>query len=273
MQKIDLSVQEIIKSKWVVALTGAGISAESGIPTFRGKGGLWEKYPPSLFGNIPALTATFFLNPQKVVNFFTEIGEILTSACPNPGHLALAELERRGILKAVITQNIDNLHQEAGNKRVIEVHGNAYRWRCSSCGGKYFLEKKDLRRMIEEIQGERTSRLGLIRKIKSFIPPCECGGRRRLDVVFFGEFLPQKEINKAYRQLDRCDLLLLIGTSGMVNPAATLPSFAKERGAKIIEVNPSPSSLTHLSDYFLRGKAGEVIPQLLNTIKEIEEAK
>ncbi len=264
---IEKITEEILKNKGrIVALTGAGISEESGIPTFRGRGGLWDKYSPNLYANIGGLIATFIVNPPKVVNFFVEVAEVILHAEPNQGHLGLAELEGSDILKAIITQNIDNLHQGAGSKNVIELHGNAYQWKCRRCGKKYKLSTKELGEMVQRIKNIKISRWGLSNKLKEIAPTCTCGGNMRPDVVFFGELLPQDELDRAYNELEKCKLLLLVGTSGIVHPAASLPSYAKASGARIVEINKQPSSLTSLADYFIKGSAGVIIPSILERI-------
>lgn len=259
-------IKKIFKKGNVVCLSGAGISAESGIPTFRGKGGLWEKYDPEIYANTPGLVSIFRTRPQDLVDFMVDFYSVLLKAKPNPAHLALAALEKENILRAVITQNIDNLHQRAGNRKVIELHGNAYRIRCMLCQQKITFEKERLKEMIELLKINKTSRIKLLKIFSRYFPRCECGSRYRIDIVLFGEMLPQDELSRAYQELDHCDVLLLIGSSLVVYPAAALPLYAKERGAKLIEINIEPSTLSDSCDYQIRGEASEILPEILTIL-------
>ena len=252
------AVYEILSQGNVVALTGAGISEESGVPTFRGEGGIWNKYNPTVYANPVGLIFTFITRPHRVSNFITEIYETLLNAEPNAAHVALAELERMGILSAVITQNIDNLHQKAGSTNVIELHGNMLRFRCTKCGKRYVLNEQEIESLLRLLRS--SSRLALI---KTLFPKCNCGGRKRPDVVLFGESLPTDEIERAYTEISKCDALLIIGTSGVVYPAASLPYYAKQRDAKIIEINPEGTPFSTISDYVLLGKAGDLLPEIV----------
>ncbi len=223
----------------IVALTGAGISVESGIPDFRSPGGLWERFDPMEYAHIQA----FRRNPAKVWTLLQEMDAVITAARPNPAHYALAELEARGLLLGIITQNVDNLHQAAGSRRVVEYHGNAQRFVCDTCRGVHPRESLDF------------SQTPLY---------CLCGGLIRPDVVFFGEAIPPAAQAEADELAKACDLLLVIGTSGEVAPASYLPYTAKEHGAVIVENNLEPTSLTHnLTDHFLPGPAGKLWPRVL----------
>ncbi len=225
-----------------VALTGAGISVESGIPDFRSPGGLWERFDPMEYAHISA----FRRNPAKVWELLKEMDATIVRARPNPAHLALAELEAKGYLAGVITQNVDNLHQAAGSKKVVEYHGNALRFVCDTCRGHYTRESLDF------------SQTPLY---------CFCGGLVRPDVVFFGEAIPGAAQEEAARLAQTCDLMLIVGTSGEVAPANFLPQIAKERGAVIAENNLGPSLLTRtLTDYFLAGPAGRMLPLVLKEL-------
>jgi len=239
---------ELIKKfKYVVALTGAGISVKSGIPTFRGKGGLWEKYNPEIYGTLSGLTKVFLFSPSKVVNFAFEFGETICNAKPNKIHFFLAELKKKGILKSVITQNVDNLHQKAGNKNVIEIHGNFFRWFCKKCRKEEIFSEGEIMEFLKNLKSIK-GRKNLIKKYYEFTK-CECGGHLRPSIVFFGELLPEKEYRKAEEEVKRCDLILTIGTSGVVAPASTLPLIAKENGAKLIDINPGESSFKNIADF------------------------
>jgi len=226
----------------VVALTGAGISVESGIPSFRGAGGLWDRFDPLEYAHIQA----FRRNPAKVWQLLKEMDETITRARPNPAHYALAELEARGYLIGIITQNVDNLHQAAGSRRVVEYHGNAMRFVCDTCKGRHPRETLDF----------------------SHTPLyCRCGGLIRPDVVFFGEPIPPAAQAEAEALARDCDLLLVIGTSGEVAPASYLPHVAREEHALIVEVNLEPTHLTYsMAHHFLPGAAGALLPLVLQDL-------
>jgi len=242
----DITPQELAgiirRHPRVVALTGAGISVESGIPSFRGAGGLWDRYDPMEYAHIRA----FRRDPAKVWQLLKELDATITRARPNPAHYALAELEARGFLAGIITQNVDNLHQAAGSKRVVEYHGNALRFICDTCKGVHPRETLDF---------DHTPLY------------CLCGGLIRPDVIFFGEAIPPAAQQEAEELARDCDLLLVIGTSGEVAPASYLPYTAKEGGAVIVENNLEPTRLTRtITDYFLPGKAGEVWPKVIRAM-------
>ncbi len=238
------AAKEIKKAGFVVALTGAGISTESGIPDFRSKDGLWSKYDINEYGYLDS----FLRDPGKVWKMIAEMISNFSHAKPNEAHYALAEMEKMGILKGVITQNIDNLHQEAGSKNVIELHGNYRSLTCMKCRKKHSIENIEL----------------------SKLPPlCSCGGIIKPDIVFFGEMLPKDALIRAFDLTNKCDVMLVIGTSCAVSPAAELPLIAKQNGAKIIEINMEESMISHIVDYTLRGKAGEILPALLKEIKNL----
>ena len=251
----------IDRASYVVALAGAGLSAGSGIPTYRGAGGLWTQHgtPPLLsyqeFASDPGewwrkrLDAE--VDPSHPVY---QMKEAVDRAVPNAGHLALAELERRGILRCIITQNVDNLQTVAGSSAVLEIHGNRNRLRCLQCG---------LRFHRGDFEGQLSDRTSLA----NGPPLCgECGGVLKLDTVMFGEPIPQDTLIACREAAERCDCMLLVGTSGTVNPAARLPLVAQERGATLIEVNPEPTSLTQWCDVVLTGSADTILPRLLHSI-------
>ena len=240
-----LTVAKLIKeSSMTVALTGAGISVESGIDPFRGEKGLWAKYSPEEYAYIDA----FYENPAKVWQMLSELLGIIISSKPNNGHTGLADLEEMGYLSSIITQNVDGLHQAAGSRNVIEFHGNNCWLLCIECSKRYETGP-DI--------------------IKNIPPHCECGGILRPDVVFFGEAIPQKAMVKAYANAKSCDLMLVIGTSAIVSPASEIPLVAKESGAKIIEINPEPTPLTdQAADLTIYEKAGTAIPLIVNELKK-----
>ena len=244
IEPIEQAADILSKAKSAVALTGAGISVESGIPPFRGKGGLWEKIDPMTVAHIDA----FLNDPEKVWNvLIKDMKILLDTARPNPGHTGLVDLERLGILNSVITQNVDGLHQAAGNRDVIEFHGT-FAWQ--SC--------LDCNRRIE------TSQVDLVQ-----VPPrCSCGGILRPDCVFFGEMIPHDALIRSHQVSASCDVMLVIGTSATVQPAASMPLIAKDSGAVIIEINPDPTPFTsHISDLPLLGAAGSIMPRLLKAIR------
>ena len=237
----------------MVALSGAGLSAGSGIPTYRGVGGLWTQHgtPPLLsyqeFASDPAAWWAKRLAAEEDPSHpVFQMKRAVDGAVPNAGHLALVELERRGILQCVITQNVDNLHGEAGSRALLEIHGNRNRLRCLDCRLRFSRDGIDLAQ----------------------VPPVcgECGGVLKLDTVMFGEPIPPDVLEACREAAERCDCMLLVGTSGTVNPAARLPLIAKERGATLIEVNPEATPLTAWCDVILTGAADAILPQLLRSI-------
>ena len=238
---------------YLVALSGAGLSAGSGIPTYRGVGGLWTQHgtPPLLsyqeFAHDPAAWWVRRLAAEEDPSHpVYQMKRAVDAAEPNAGHLALAELEHRGILRCSITQNVDNLHGEAGSRSLLEIHGNRNRLRCLECGLRFPRDGFDL----------------------SDVPPLcgECGGILKLDTVMFGEPIPPDVLDSCRDAAERCDCMLLVGTSGTVNPAARLPLLAKERGASLIEVNPESTPLTEWCDIVLQGPADAILPGLLRSI-------
>ena len=237
---IKKAASDLAAAQNVVALTGAGISTESGIPPFRGKGGLWERMDPLEVAHIDA----FIRDPVKVWNILVkEMKAIIDKAEPNDAHKGLVRLEELGKLQTVITQNIDGLHQMAGSSDVIEFHGNFAWQRCMECNQHYETSKVDI----------------------SLIPPrCECNGILRPNVVFFGEMIPPDALWRSRQAVSDCDLMLVIGTSAEVQPAALMPVIAKESGSKVVEINPESTPLTgEISDYLIAGKAGEVVDQII----------
>ncbi len=229
-------------SAYAVAFTGAGVSAESGIPTFRGNEGIWRKYPPALYGNLPGLALAFLFRKRRLARLASEVLTTLLDASPNPCHHALALLEREGPLRAVITQNVDDLHRAAGSIRVLELHGNAFRLRCSRCGLRMDVDRDKAREVREKLLKPDITRRGLLAALMEYAEACvSCGGRTRPDVVLFGESLPAETMNQAMEEASRCDLLLVLGTSSVVYPAAIIPRMALESGARLVEVNPQPS--------------------------------
>ena len=243
---IRRAAKDLAAAENVAALTGAGISIESGIPPFRGKGGLWERFDPMEFAHIDALMR----DPAKVWKVLVkEMKEIVDRAEPNDGHKGLAKLEARDKLKTIITQNVDGLHQAAGSTDVIEYHGTFAWQRCMDCSKKYENRNVDV----------------------SEIPPrCGCGGILRPDAVFFGEMIPTEAMRRSRQAATDCDLMLVVGTSAVVQPAAMIPVIAKENGAKIVEINPERTPLTvEVSDYLIMGEAGEVMNNIVEAMEKI----
>ncbi len=221
-------------------LTGAGISAESGVPTFRGEGGLWQKFRPEELANVDA----FMANPDLVWSWYQHRRQVVDDVEPNPGHYAIAKLEEALSDFSLITQNVDGLHARAGSRRIYELHGNIQRNKCMKCG-----------KMFETLPDETSDKA----------PQCDsCSGKIRPDVVWFGEMLPEDVIDAAFRAAERSSLFLSVGTSAIVQPAASLPIVAKNAGAYLIEINTEPTVLTSYADLFLRGKSGEILPRLID---------
>ena len=234
------------KSKYTVIFTGAGISSESGIPTYRGEDGLWKKYDPNLYANI----SHFNQNPAYYWNFFKDVRyPLLKNAKPNQGHLALAEMESAVKLKTVITQKIDGLHQEAGSSSVIELHGTTRVIYCVNCSEEYSLDN-------------------VFARLETEIPPLclECQGNLRPDVVFFGESLDSQVLNSAYQEARSCDYLLVVGSSLVVYPASHIPLYAKQAGAALAIINKEPTPFDDLADYVIHEEAGKVLPRIVQIL-------
>jgi NAD-dependent deacetylase len=259
-EELERAARYLLASRHAIALTGAGMSTESGIPDFRGPSGIWTKHPEEE-ARAYLLYPKFLSDPraywEEVLSRPSPLGD-LRRYSPNPGHFALAELERMGILKAVITQNIDDLHRRAGSVRVLEYHGNTFKLRCLRCGARYPREEFDLEGM------RREGRLP---------PRCGCGGPLKSDVVYFGEPIPEEVMRESLEEVGRCDLVLVCGTSAVVYPFARLPLLAKERGARLVEVNLEPTPLTELSDCSLRGRVGEILPALVERVRELRDKR
>jgi len=234
------AARDIAGAHHIVALTGAGISVESGIPPFRGPGGIWENLDPMEYAHIDA----FMDDPARVWRvLIADMKSILDRARPNDAHVGLVRLERMGKLKTIITQNVDGLHQAAGSSDVIEFHGNFAWQRCLTCGRRIATAQVDM----------------------AEIPPrCACGGILRPECVFFGEMIAPVNLSRSRAAAARCDLMLVVGTSAMVQPAAFMPSIARQAGAKVVEINFEPTPLTgHVAHYSLPGKAGATFNAIL----------
>ena len=249
---IDKAAKTILDSNYVIALVGAGMSVESGIPPFRGPGGLWTKYGEpdgssfERFLDDPKGWWTSYSKPQ---GYMKELVETIESAKPNPAHYALVEMEKLDVLKHIISQNVDNLHVRAGSKALSEIHGNMFKLRCIACHQRYELD---------EISRE-------------VLPPhCPCGGLIKTDGVMFGEPIPPKVLDRCQAEAEKCDCMILIGTSGTIYPAAGFPSTAKYRGATLIEVNPYETPFTDMCEVILRAPAAESMPAVVKRVKELK---
>lgn len=266
-EKVQDAIRKAREKGHIVCLTGAGISAESGIPTFRGKGGLWEKYDPQTYAYPEGLLLLLRQNPKKLADFVTDFYSVLLDAKPNPAHISLAALEKKGILESVITQNIDDLHTLSGSQRVRELHGNAFRIRCAFCRKARELGREEMRAFLSLLKISPVSRTRILKILSRFFPRCSCGSRFRIDIVLFGEPLPEEALTGALRSLEHCSLFLVIGSSLEIYPAASLPLYAKERGATLVEINDEPSALSHIFDYRIKGQASMVMPEILKILE------
>ncbi len=252
--KLAEAANMILESEYLVAMVGAGLSVESGIPPYRGPGGLWTKY-----GEPPMLSYREFIRDPKLWweerlhgevepgNPVYEMKVAVDRAEPNPGHYALVEMEQWGLLKNTVTQNVDDLHRRAGSETLLEIHGNRTWLRCIGCG---------LRRPRDGFP------------LEGLPPQCpECDGIIKADTVMFGEPIPPEVMKACWEQAELCDCMLLVGTSGTVNPAAQLPLVAREHGATLIEINPYQTALTPWCALTLTCPSGEVLPLLVDRIR------
>lgn len=248
------AARQLVAGRHAIALTGAGMSTESGIPDFRGPNGIWTKNP----GAEQKAYESYFRFQQNPKEYWIEqmTGKSwlndLIQARPNPGHFALAELEKAGILKCIVTQNIDNLHQKAGSRNVLDYHGNISLLRCFSCDTRFDPAEYDLDRLLAEDR----------------LPPLcrRCNGVLKSDVVHFHEAIPADVARESQEEVAQCDLMLICGTSAVVYPFAMLPRMAKQnRKTTIIEINAEPTPLTHegVSDMLIQGKTGAILPKIM----------
>jgi NAD-dependent deacetylase len=275
---IERAARDLLRSQYAIALTGAGMSTESGIPDFRGPDGIWTK-DPEAEKRAYQTYHKFLRNPKEywedVLSGRSLLGD-LTSAKPNPGHQALVKLEKLGILKSVLTQNIDGLHEKAGTKRVLEYHGSVLKLRCPSCGSRFKRDDYDLKGLMLEDQ----------------LPPrCnKCSSPIKGDVVHFNEPIPADVAHDSLEEAWKCDLMLICGTSAVVYPFAQLPRIARQRQVEaeqkaesglyfvksestttIIEINAEPTPLTAegISDYLIQGRTAEILPQIVEAVKKL----
>ena len=231
-----------VQAPKLAALTGAGVSQESGLRTFRdAQTGLWAQYKPEELASPEA----FVRDPKLIWDWYAWRREAVKAVRPNPGHYALVEIEKHVSQFTLITQNVDGLHRMAGSRNVLELHGNLQRVRCSECY------------MIAETWGDDTQS----------VPKCEsCGGLLRPDVVWFGETLPRDQLEAAVEAARTCDVFFSVGTSGVVQPAASLAYAAHNKGAVVVEINAEPTPLTPKADFFFQGKSGEILPELVKAV-------
>ncbi len=240
--KMFESIKDQIKDiKKIVFVTGTGISQESGIPTFRGKDGLWRNYDVMKLATIDA----FYDNPKLVWEWYNERRSNIFEAKPNPGHIAIAELEKYAEV-VVLTQNIDGLHQKSGSSKVLELHGSIIKIKCSVCDFK------------DEI----------VTEFSETPPLCKCGNMLRPDVVWFGESLPQDVWENAMINASQCDLMVIAGTSLVVSPANTLPIYAKQNNAILIEVNPDNTEMSSEMDLVIRNTSATTLPEFVSIFRE-----
>lgn len=247
--KLEKAIQIIQNSNYIVVFSGAGISTESGIPDFRGKGGLWSKYDPNIYANY-----NYFLkNPSPFWEMHNELSDTLEEAEPNEAHKSIAELERMGKIKAIITQNIDMLHQKAGSGSyedipIYELHGAYRKLECIKCGEDY---------EFEEVETKNVE-----------YPVCKkCSGYIKPKVVLFGESLPSGVMDAAINSIMKADCFIMVGSSLLVTPANFLPSLAKKNDAKVIFVNKEGTMMDEIADVFLKGSAGRIFRELMKKLK------
>ena len=249
-RNVELAAELMLVSKYVIGLTGAGISVESGIRPFRGPDGLWTEH-----GEPPMDDYQRFLADPKAdweqrlsrAGYLRDLYETLEKAKPHPAHYALVELEELRVLKYLITQNVDNLHRAAGSKKVAEIHGNFLKMRCIQCNSRY--ERGEV-------------------ALETLPPRCpRCGGVVKTDVVVFGEPIPPDVIRVCQQETERSDCILSVGTSAFIYPVAGFPLEVKRRGGALIEIDPRETELSSICDITIRGKAGDVLPELVDAVR------
>ena len=240
MKMFDTVAQKLKDSRKIVFVTGAGISQESGIPTFRGKDGHWRKYDPMKLASIDA----FYDNPKLVWEWYEERRKNILAAKPNEGHFAISQMEEFKDV-VILTQNIDGLHQRSGSTNVLELHGSIIRIKCTVCD---FVDN-------------------ITENFESLPPKCKCGSMLRPDVVWFGESLPQDIWQSAIKEASVCDVMVIVGTSLVVSPANILPVYAKQNGAILIEVNPEKTVMSNDMAISIRATSVEVLPKMLSIFK------
>ena len=264
-QSIGRAARDLADSKYAIGLTGAGISTESGIRDYRGPQGVWTLNPEAERRAFSGYQR--FLEDPKgwwkerlaITKSAISLGD-LGKAMPNPGHYAMVELEKMGILKCVITQNVDALHEKAGTQHLLEYHGSSAKLRCIACNLRFRRDEFDLEKLIQED------------RLPPYCP--ECGGIVKSDGVSFGEPIPSDVAQQSLEEAWKCDLMLICGTSAVVYPFANLPRIARQRGAvTIIEINAEPTPLTEegISDYLITGKTGEILPKIVEAVQRLRK--
>lgn len=238
----SILINKLKSAKKILFFTGAGISAESGIPTFRGENGIWKKFKPEELANFNA----FLKNPEMVWEWYQYRRKIIYEAQPNKAHIAISEFQNYFNEVIVSTQNIDNLHRRAGSKIIYELHGNIEKNYCIKCKKRYDFTNFNFDKKVQK---------------------CDCGGLIRPDVVWFGEFLPMNDYNASEKAAEECDITFVVGTTAVVYPAANIPLLAKSNHKFVVEINIEPTEISNLVDVSLIGKAGEILPQILEEIK------
>lgn len=262
-EQMATAVEWLKTAKDIVVFTGAGISAESGIPTFRDQNGLWSKFPPDRFATLGGLGGVLMTDPGLLADFILAVLEPIVAARPNPGHKALADLQQVAAV-TVITQNIDGLHQEAGSKRVYEVHGSLFEIVDGHGRSVGRLSKEEVQHIVEAVRVTRSNksvRTALLTALKPAIH-FGIGGIRRPKVVLFGEAMAEPDWSLALEAIRHCDCMLMVGTSATVYPAAALPREARLKGARLIAVDPKPCD----ADTWLRGTAATILPDLVSRV-------
>lgn len=236
-------ITKLAQTKYLLVITGAGISTESGIPTFRGADGLWKNYRAEDLATLDA----FERDPITVWQWYDWRRGIIGKAQPNPGHLAIKELEDMFENFLLITQNVDGLHGRTGIKNMVEIHGNLWRVRCTR---------------------EGTTSMLMDVPLKEIPPKCSCGAIVRPDVVWFGESIPSHALDISFAALDQCDTLIVVGTSGVVYPVASFPQTVKRNGGFVVEINVEPTPISSVADASLYGNSGDILPMLVKWLKE-----
>jgi NAD-dependent deacetylase len=235
--KIGVVKRRLSSARSVVVLTGAGVSAESGVPTFRGAEGLWRNFRPEEL----ATPQAFQRDPKQVWEWYDWRRGLIAKLSPNPGHFAIAKMEKEIPDFLLVTQNVDGLHRLAGNAKMVELHGNIWHTRCVAEG------------MVEENRDV---------PLREIPPKCRCGALLRPHIVWFGESLEEENLGAAFDACKKCELMIVAGTSSVVQPAASLAGLAKDSGALVVEINPDETAITEFVDISIRGKSGEVLPLL-----------
>lgn len=261
LDSLAQAAERLRASRRLVVFTGAGVSAESGIPTFRDDNGFWQRFPPEQFAHWNGLLRTAVARPGTLAEFLQAVIEPIAMAQPNPAHRAIALLEKH-VTTSVITQNVDGLHQDAGSVRVREVHGSFFKIVTPRGRPIHRLRREDLRTMADRLRGARTGMFKLARllwALRPMVGPC-WRGIKRPGIVLFGDAMAEPDWSWAWKDVTCCDVVLVVGTSGLIDPAAALPGVARQNGAFVISVDPQEPGTSHV---WLRGQAGDVLPRLV----------